>query len=357
MKIQRLGFITALDTLRFFAVLLVIVSHWLPTNFINRLPNGFMGVTFFFVLSGFLITYNLLVDKEELEEHQGGFSKALLTFYIRRTLRIFPLYYLVIFVLYVLNKSVFKGDLAWYLTYSSNILLFIKGEWEGMLSHFWSLAVEEQFYIIWPFLILMVPRRFLLRMFCWTIVLSVTYKLIMFCFFPAVFRPDLLPIGAFDAFGLGAILAYQKAYGLSLKIFDRVNFYWVLPAFVGALVCYMNGYEVFMIIFSYLAVLVIHRLIRPSDSIVSNIMSNPLTAYLGKISYGLYVYHNFIPWLLRCLRGTETAYPTGIPALLQNWHPSVVVTLLSEFILLVGIASISWFFFEKPLNSLKRYFR
>jgi peptidoglycan/LPS O-acetylase OafA/YrhL len=144
MGIKKLGFIKELDTFRFIAVALVMISHWVPDSLVNKVPNGFIGVTFFFVLSGFLISYNLLVTKKQIdEEYRITPGKALLNFYLRRTLRIFPLYYLVIIILFISNRNIFERDTIWYVTYSSNILSFLDQEWHGMLSHFWSLAVEE----------------------------------------------------------------------------------------------------------------------------------------------------------------------------------------------------------------------
>ncbi|WP_315819844.1 acyltransferase [Paraflavitalea speifideaquila] len=230
MAIGKLGFIKELDTFRFIAVVLVIVSHWVPDSVMNKLPNGFMGVTFFFGLSGFLISHNLLVVRKQIdEEHKSTPRKALINFYLRRTLRIFPLYYLVIILLYVANKNIFDGNTIWFVTYSSNILFFIKQSWQGMLSHFWSLAVEEQFYLVWPIVILFVPIRYMLRLFIITIASSITYKLIMAAFCPTLFYPDLLPIGAFDSFGLGAILAYKYVYKRTFRILDTRNLLWALP--------------------------------------------------------------------------------------------------------------------------------
>jgi peptidoglycan/LPS O-acetylase OafA/YrhL len=79
----------------------------------------------------------------------------------------------------------------------------------------------------------------------------------------------------------------------------------------------------------------------------------PVLIYLGRISYGLYIYHMFMPWLWRCLTGKETRYPLPIALFTNPWMNNYIVDLAAQFILLIGIASLSWFFFEKPINRLK----
>src|ERR1700754_2151344 len=151
-------YIKELDSIRAIAVLLVIISHWIPPNIpINILPNGPIGVNIFFVLSGFLITWILLENRKKTEELENTRGTVLKNFYIRRILRIFPIYYLVVFVLYIFSESSgteIRSALPYYLTYTSNFHFFYIDKWDGILSHLWSLAVEEQFYLLWPSIML-----------------------------------------------------------------------------------------------------------------------------------------------------------------------------------------------------------
>ena len=120
---------------------------------------GGWGVDLFFVLSGFLITGILLRARRQIE---GSPSKrhVLRAFYARRFLRIFPLYYAVLLLLVVLGFSEVQKAFGWHALYQSNHhIMFLRGRWYGADVHFWSLAVEEQFYIMWPLLILWVPSR------------------------------------------------------------------------------------------------------------------------------------------------------------------------------------------------------
>ncbi len=128
------------------------------------------------------------------------------------------------------------------------------------------------------------------------------------------------------------------------------------PSFVGTLLLYVFGFTTWILIFPFITILVIHKTVNGFSGIVATILRNPITVYLGKISYGLYVYHNFMPWLVRCFRGIESAYPIPIPPLLKDFGSNTLATLSLQFLLLIGISSLSWYYFERPLNKLKVYF-
>ncbi len=151
------NYIKQLDGLRFVAVTLVLIDHW--TGDALNFPISYLGVCMFFVLSGFLITRILLQAKEKDEKFARGHGFSLKQFYIRRTIRIFPVYYLTIFILYLLNEPPIREKIAWYLTYSTNIYVALKHTWLGSSDHLWSLAVEEQFYLFFPFVVLFIPLR------------------------------------------------------------------------------------------------------------------------------------------------------------------------------------------------------
>ena len=151
-----LGYIKQLDGIRAIAVLLVIVSHWFPGGFASRYVLGSIGVDIFFVLSGFLITRILIAERLKFSAAPSTYSrlKSIKNFMVRRSLRIFPIYYLLL-ILLVLCANQFPNPVAqdwkWYFFYLQNILFYINQGWPGgKLSHLWSLAVEEQFYLFWP---------------------------------------------------------------------------------------------------------------------------------------------------------------------------------------------------------------
>ena len=354
---RRLPFIPQLDTFRFFAVVLVIASHWLPG--VQYFKWGAtIGVTFFFVLSGYLISSNLFYLKCAIDERKITLPFAFLQFYFRRTLRIFPLYYLVIVVLYLLIPQVFEGNFVWYATYMANFVIYKSGTWPYILSHFWSLAVEEQFYLIWPMLIFFVNWRWMKNLFATLILCSIAYKVVASFLNIPFFT--ILPWSQFDAFGIGAILAYLP-FSKYRDLLNRTIPYGAILTGSAVLSLAVLRFPYFTALFNLFlstgAILLIQRAKYGFKGVTGWVLDLPVFQYLGKISYGLYVYHNFMPLLWRCLTGQETRYPMPFVLFTSPRMSSPLVNLIAAGILLIAISSLSWFLFEKPINSLKNTWR
>jgi peptidoglycan/LPS O-acetylase OafA/YrhL len=353
--LKRLRYIPQLDSFRFFSVFAVMMHHWLPN--VALFHNGGAGVTFFFVLSGYLISSNLLYLKKAVEAGQTPLRFAFLKFYYRRTLRIFPLYYLVIFSLLLIVPAAFAGKFVWYALYISNFLIFHHQAWPDMLSHFWSLAVEEQFYLIWPFLIFFVRWRQLPKLFIATICISILFQAYFIYITPNQFF-GVLPLSQFDTFGMGALLAYLPFSNWRLSWLEKKPV--VISLFVGSMLLTILILNIswpsafFNLSFSVAVLLVIHQAQKGIKGVIGWILNLPMLIYLGRISYGLYVYHMFMPWLWCCLTGRETRYSLPIALFTKPWMSRNMVNLAAQFILVVGIASLSWFLFEKPINGFNQ---
>src|SRR6186997_3230395 len=127
--------IKQLDAIRAIAVLLVLIWHGFPeTHIINSIPNGAIGVNMFFVLSGFLITRILMEEKIKAEKFNLPRLIVFKNFFFRRALRIFPLYYLVIFLLWIANgykDSNIEPNIGYFLTYTSNFYYYGLQGWDG----------------------------------------------------------------------------------------------------------------------------------------------------------------------------------------------------------------------------------
>lgn len=161
-----LTYMPQLDGLRAVAVGAVLVHHLLNKSLLPaplaHIPWGFAGVRLFFVLSGFLITGILL--RARIDADRAGTSPlwVIRQFYARRFLRIFPLYYFVIFAGAIINLPPIREEFWWLVSYLFNFRIASLGWFPENVAHFWILAVEEQFYLFWPLLMLFAPRWSLL---------------------------------------------------------------------------------------------------------------------------------------------------------------------------------------------------
>src|SRR5258708_1651704 len=141
-----------LDQLRAASVFAVLVHHFFdPWRAYGNL--GSLGVQLFFVISGFLIT-GILIDSRE-----APLGRYLKTFYFRRALRIVPSYYLAVLVGALIGEPSTAAYLDAHLAYATNYAIFRGGDWIGPSTHFWSLAVEQQFYLVCPWVIHATPLR------------------------------------------------------------------------------------------------------------------------------------------------------------------------------------------------------
>jgi len=290
----------ALDGLRGLAILLVIVYH--NFGFINYFFFGWLGVDLFFVLSGFLITDILL--------NTAGRPDYLRNFYTRRLLRIFPLYYLALllfmYIIPALTHSFpagyYRENQCWMWTYLQNWLYIFKpaGETTG-LHHLWSLAVEEQFYLLWPLIIILLkkPRRLLL--FISLVLLAViglrlwiwNSQLANLAYF------NLYTFSRIDGLCIGCMIALLQRInpGFLTKNTYIVVFFFAVANFAFF---FINRHYAFS--FPYLAIagyttfamtfgLLVNEAVTNETRLITIIFNWPVLRFFGKISYGLYVFH------------------------------------------------------------------
>ena len=331
-----------LDGLRAFAVLAVTWSHWAPKHEFG-IPFR-LGVHLFFVLSGYLIT-RILLDIRDMPDRFHGIG----IFYARRILRIFPAYYLTIAVAMLGGVAVVQEAWPWHVAYLSNILMFQRSEWAGMASHWWSLAVEEQFYLVWPCLIIFMPRRMLLPVIATAVALAPVFRAwLLASGHPVGFTIVLTP-SAFDCLGAGALLALGKsrlclptrpllwvtaACGIGLALVVSVwhlrTTYLIAPETLGAGV------------FAW----VVWRASAGFGGAAKRVLEWAPVMYLGRISYGFYLIHNFAFAIF-----AWAALNFGLQPLAIRGR----VLIPFEFAITLGLAAASWHFMEKPINDLKRF--
>lgn len=363
-----------LNSIRFFAALAVIIHHIELTKYWFHQPNiyttsfvggvfGQLGIILFFVLSGFLITFLLL------EEQKRTDSISIKKFYIRRILRIWPLYYLIVILgLFVLPKVHFFDvpDISSHVHehFFSKTLMFLSFfpdlayaiyEPVPYAEQSWSVGVEEQFYLIWPLLIaLVIRRKKTLSMLIGVIVFYASVKIAStiaydmhpenkvfeeIYYFWNNFCIDCMAIG-----GIGAYLLFYKKEKVLNVLFNRylqIGLYILLAVVtVKGLAVPMFNYEFYALIF----VVLILNLAANKRSVL-NLEFKPLN-YLGKISYGLYMYHNII--LVVVLK--FVLYYSGVALNSLTGNLIYYGLAISTTIL---VASLSYRFIERPFIRAK----
>lgn len=298
-----------LDGLRGIAIILVLFFHCCKIDFFPfKLLSafGWLGVDLFFVLSGFLIT-GILLDKK-------GKKYFFRNFFGRRFLRIFPIYYLTlaaVFLLIYFGKITF-GDTNYYLsnqiyfwTYTQNFL-FAFGDWSqptSLLNHFWSLAIEEQFYLFWPLLIAYTRRNSIVFVCLCFVLLSIVlrniYPEVPFAYVFTLARLDTLAVGALAAFfirynrqllnKITLPIALCTLSGLLFIVFTTKEPSLANPYFLRI------GYTLFAFFFGCLLLISLDK--GRLGQLLSALLSIRFFRFFGKYSYGIYVYH-FIFYLL-----------------------------------------------------------
>jgi peptidoglycan/LPS O-acetylase OafA/YrhL len=350
-----------LDALRAFAAGLVVVYHFSrPVRHTANL--GAIGVRVFFVLSGFLITGILLHSRTLLEQEKSTAGTALRRFYIRRLLRIFPLYYFALGIALIWQVSGAREGFGWHALYLSNVYFigenFVHpGRWGGAVGHLWSLAVEEQFYLVWPWVILFTPRRLLPVVVLGVVGFAPLFRLVA----TAATGNDamsILPFGCLDTLGLGAYLALTFDPGFKSHRWVRSvhpSVVWIGLPLLAVYLLTKNaaGWElaritVFDLAVGLPAVWLIARAAVGFPGLPGRILEAAPLRYLGTISYGIYVYHAILPDLLPRL-----VAQLGYPDLLAPLGDQTLPYLLFYGTLTVGVAALSWRWFEGPINRWK----
>ena len=364
----------AIDGLRALAVLLVMLFHASTTAmsvsvacqsgwaYYTLAFLGSSGVTLFFLISGFLIT-GILMDTST-EKH------ALRKFYIRRSLRIFPLYFaalaMIMYVSLQANpESSLRPDIFYYIFYIQNWMIFIDPANPSLYDktyflflHFWSLAIEEQFYVFWPFVLFFFLRRdlrpVLLALISIMCLISVILRLTMFSYYDWVI-PYTWTLSRLDGLLVGALIAYGlRAKPDLLQKIARLGAYpMIVLIMLMILVLSMNAEDMaslynantrYIVTLStiFYAILIMTVICRP-EARVSRLFQHKAFRPTAEISYGLYVFHFPVMKLMG---------PLVDPLEYGFWGNHNVI-LVAGFLITYAIAWNSFHYFEKPILKLK----
>lgn len=339
-----------LNGVRFIAVLSVMTFHFfgLPISF------GHLGVVLFFVLSGFLITYLLIEEKEKKQRI------SIKNFYIRRILRIWPLYFLIVIIASILffvfkdhetDISTFSHSIIYYILFLPNVAFIMHNtlEYARIL---WSVGSEEQFYFVWPWIMKIKNNK--------TTILVFIFIILFFSLAPHIFDyinnkylnnsrnilfhlSRILYYMSFNSMATGGLLAFLYCYYpqyikfLFNKALQFICLITLLYCWIFNIKFIIND-QFFATLFG---ILILNLALNPN---VIFTLENKLFNYLGKISFGLYVYH-FMAFNLNTFFITKMLH---LP-----FHINIAFFLLGV-IVTVFMATVSYYFLEKPFLKLKQ---
>ena len=369
----KLGYRPELDGLRAIAVISIMLGHSSllakgadllspGASFPTLLRGGVFGVDIFFVLSGFLITALLLI------EHSTFGRIDFKAFYIRRVLRLLPAMFLLLLgcLIYVLllrpegSQFGFRAILS-AAFYISNFVFIRHGNLLGMLTPTWSLSVEEQFYSLWPLVLLICLRLKRQRMFHFILLGAVCAALLRARLYGLSVKTghsmlgavaDRLLLARADSLLCGALAAMTVCWQLYSPQKHLTSWRiagWISGLLLGVMLCLARSYGASLFYYTYacasvLTAILIVALITAPPPLLRVVLTFPPLVYTGRISYGLYLFH--VP--VYCLM------PATVPALLLpigggNAYIMYIVSVITAFL----IASASYYLIERKFLKLK----
>lgn len=352
--------IPALDGVRGLAILLVLAFHsrsvfelsQLPFLLYRLLDLSWCGVDLFLLLSGFLIT-GILLDSRQ----SAGYFRV---FYLRRALRIFPLYFAYLFLILVIARQAIwhlrgadwwsSTDVTSYLTYLSN-WTSNHGIGEPYLSHLWSLAIEEQFYFVWPLIVWICPPKYLGWICATLAVLALGCRVYLGLRGEDIEVMYRLTICRMDALALGALVAVGSRHFrpqldrwvppiLSATVLGFVNvLLWMHSSYWNDPLLRTVGVSLLDVIFACL----VFRLARMETGACAALFSSGILRSCGKYSYAIYLLH-------AVTFGPTAAWAHTLPLIGKYLYIPLFTAIT------YGLAWISWRLLEQPFLRLKRHF-
>ncbi|MBC2670265.1 acyltransferase family protein [Novosphingobium piscinae] len=335
----------ALDSLRLIAISSVLIDH--AGVFLHFFP-GLVGVRFFLLLSGFLITRTLMA---QLTGPIGESLPALLSFYAKRALRIWPLYYAIIAVLLAAGVIGLR-EAAVHGLFTTNIVQALRNHWHvpsWFLPHFWTICVQEQFYLVWPVLFVLIDGGRRTTLLAAMIAVAVLFRAGMWLTgLHTQVGFYTLPFASFDALAVGSLLALGHAR-LGALVQPRAQVAALVLAGLLAVAGLLGGFVdtvllpgLWLLPLSVLILSAFDGRLGPAGTVLG---WRPLV-FFGRISLGIYLLHLPVAY----------AIITHGPRWLIPWveHRTWSGLAINTGVTLV-FATLSWFLFESPLQRLRRY--
>ncbi len=366
--IRKPGHIPALDGVRGIAILLILFHHATMNHihpkdafekiFFRAIDAGWVGVDLFFVLSGFLIT-GILVDAK-------GASNYFSAFYMRRVLRIFPLYYAVLVLFFLVmpffgKHLISNTETLWFWFYGSNIWTAVSGWPPKGIAHFWSLAIEEQFYIVWPLVVYLVSRRKLVPTLIGILATTPLIRLgVALAGYPEA--NYVLTTSRMDALAFGGLLAmlYRTPEGLARwNKTAWIAFGVAALAIVGTFIRHHSFdrgrwnlaeqalmYSIIGICSMSFMALVMNA---ADNSWLKRLCMNRMLRTFGKFSYCIYIIHVLVNMVFRHFKLQPSVTRLGF----ESHIPSYVLYMVVHLPLVLALGWLSWHVYEKRFLKYK----
>jgi peptidoglycan/LPS O-acetylase OafA/YrhL len=339
------------DGLRALAVLTVLVDHFSADVPNFPLPDwihlGTTGVRLFLVLSGYFITSSLRRARDRMETNGLAAGRAIRTFYWRRFLRISPAYVVFAGIALILNLGTIRHNWAWVFTGTVNWLIAWSNQWPPAISHLWSICVQEQFYLLWPLLILLLPKRWVLQSIISVVLIGVAFRIGCVIFSVPMIARWVLPFGSLDSLGAGAALGWC---GGRLRP-SRAG--WLLAviclSMLAVAAIWRNGDPTRLtsvLVESLEAgafVILVARTATGFEGSIARFLTNPGLVFAGRISYGLYIYHILVAMAFNRWLPSPMRFLIAIPSL------RLIVFGMATLL----VAALSWSLLEQPINRFR----
>lgn len=358
---QKNSYYPQLNALRGLSIIFILLYHLFP--YIPLFKFGWLGVDMFFVLSGFLIT-NILLNNQNAKPN-------LKNFFIRRALRIFPLYYIFLITFFLIGSFAFKQqneasifgyyyeNQFWFWTFTQNLLFIIDGiPSMPYLTHLWSLAIEEQFYIFWGISVFIVSDRLqLIKLISSLIIIVILIRCYFYSefdlakyYFNTITRIDSLLIGTLLSVlissGQKINTLFLKCIAIITTIFFTLSIILYGNVYLESALSATLGYTIFALFIAAL----IYWMINCKNIFISAFSNNSFLNFSGKISYGLYIFH--LPVYLTVITKLTELFKSVISTTIAiNLLLSCITLVVSYF-----LSTISYHCLEAPFLKFKKYF-
>ncbi len=346
--------LTQLDGMRAIAMLAICWDHWCPVVWPRLFPYE-VFLFFFLVMTGYLITSSLLRERDRRSVIGVPWRmRAMQTYQLRRGLRILAPYYAALAVAFVLGaKDLWVAPWS-YLLHLSNFHMATLPTWPTATNHFWSLSIQQQFYLVWPFIVWFAPKRSLVWWFLLVAATGPATRWFEDALATSWARPSVLTPAVLDYFGVGALFALAVHRGVSLASPGLRVLSWVaLAGYIAIHGSYALGWPTYGMRFLQQTLLAISicgfiaAVCTGFGGWFGRLLESRPLQEIGRLSYGVYLFHNLAPLLAGKM--FWFLWDASIPL---AWQVAIRTPVFA--VITWGMALASWRWIECPLQNVRK---